>query len=100
METICWRCDRPILHPGQGPSRELHGDLVKVYVVHAGYGCDTGCCGHRAVAEDSQGHECAAQFEFDHPSYSDDFHTWARSFANHAFPGVPLDWEGCEVIDD
>jgi hypothetical protein len=99
MPETCQRCHRPILYPL--PTRDVrgHGPLVKVYVVHAFYGCDTGCCGHIVVAQDAQGNECQGGFEFMHP-YEDDPQTWAQSLANHEFPGVEFSWEDCAINED
>jgi hypothetical protein len=37
-----------------------------VYVVHEGYGCDTGCCGHRLYVEEARGNSVWSEFEFVH----------------------------------
>lgn len=100
MNDTCTRCQRPILFP---PSDTIAGNprhVVAAAVVHAYYGCDTGCCGHVAIALDCTGEEVARSgFESSHP-YGDDPKTWAVSFANERFRGVPLDWERCEVSDE
>jgi hypothetical protein len=40
----------------------------RVIVYHTGYGCDTGCCGHKVVVGDQ------SQFDFTHP--------WIWTFVN------------------
>ena len=86
---------------------------MKVVVLHAGYGCDTGCCGH--VVRPSDGKDAyddgtIGDFEFEHP-YSaktdEERKEWAIDFArkvietecgaNHAFD---LDWENCVISTD
>ena len=78
-----------------------HGELVKAYVVHHSYGCDSGCCGHSVIVEDVDGNECEEKsWEFAHPAAPEDFETWARSLVDEVARGVPLSWADCEVIDD
>jgi hypothetical protein len=80
---------------------------VKVTVLHRGYGCDTGCCGH--VIE-VNGKEQFETFDFVHPFISmlgnpnaDDSKKWAEDFVRDKLGDAhvaDLDWENCEVSDD
>jgi hypothetical protein len=54
-------------------------------IKHDYYGCDSGCCGHKLILYDAQDHKVAEDFEFVHAG-DDDPLTWARSWAEHAFP--------------
>lgn len=98
MVEICERCTRPTLST-LGKSSDLHGELKKAYVVHAYYGCDTGCCGSIAVAEDAAGNQCRGSFQFDHP-YDEEPMVWARHFVAERFPGIPFSEQNCEIIND
>lgn len=105
MQTaICARCQRPVLNArvlgGVGISAARHGPLVRAYATHAYKGCDTGCCGYIAQAEDAEGNTCEGHLEFDHPGRDDDARTWMTSFVNEEFPGVPIDFEMCDVAMD
>ena len=81
-----------------------HAQAVRAIVEHAYRGCDSGCCGHEARAFDAQDKEVCGNstFEFDHPWIGDDAskRKWAEMFAAEYFPGVPLDWGDCEVLDN
>lgn len=72
---------------------------MRVVVYHAGYGCDTGCCGHVVELEDGR-----EKFEFTHPySGKEDFRTWAEELVRDTFGEEhvkDLDWESCFVVDD
>jgi hypothetical protein len=75
---------------------------MKVIVYHAGYGCDTGCCGHVVELEDGQ-----EKFEFAHPwltgPKADDPRAWAEELVRDTFGEehvADLDWENCRVVDD
>ncbi len=96
---ICEFCKRP----RQGYLNQIltrdHGDLVKVYVVHDYYGCDTGCCGHKAVAEDGEGNVCQSNtFNFSH-SYDQDHEEFAKALAAEHFPDIPFSWADCNVVE-
>ena len=77
-----------------------HGMLVKVRVVHDFYGCDSGCCGHKAIAEDATGNECKGSLEFYHPGEGQSDRDFAAEFASEDFAGIPLDFEECEIRSD
>lgn len=96
---ICDHCNRPILYPVGSASHNGHGPIAAVYVVHNGYGCDTGCCGHSVIAVDERDSVIHESFEFAHP-YSEDYETFAKELAHEYFPHAPFDWERCEVSDD
>lgn len=77
----------------------------RVIVEHAGYGCDTGCCGH--VIRVEMGESETEDFRFDHPYHADPndedaLKEWARELveetlgAGHA---ADLDWENCQVLN-
>ena len=68
-------------------------------VVHAYYGCDTGCCGHAVEVVDRLGKILERTFIFDHP-YGDDHCTFARNLAEEHAPQARLDLEECSVADD
>ena len=76
--------------------------VIRVY--HAGYGCDTGCCGHRVEVDGKD----VGDFEFMHP-YGKDKREWAVAFARGIIakerPGCleTIDWstvDVSEVMDD
>jgi hypothetical protein len=66
-------------------------------VVHAYYGCDTGCCGHAVETYDRLGRKLERTFDFSHPYGQDDYHEFARSLAAIHAPGFPLRWEECDI---
>lgn len=104
----CERCERPYKSKlRKVPYSPLeHGTLEYVIVEHAYYGCDTGCCGHMAVAFDSDNNRCEGKFEFDHnygtrPNYKPaPDEEWATEFAGAQFPNVPLKFDECTVSQD
>lgn len=71
----------------------------RVIVVHEGYGCDTGCCGHVIRIDDTQ----SGRFHFGHPEENEDWKEWAKNLvaeelgAEHA---ADLDWDNCIISDD
>jgi hypothetical protein len=71
----------------------------KVTVLHAHYGCDTGCCGHIIEVNG----RAASNFEFSHPAYDEDFRSWAEALVREQLGAdhvADLDWENCTVSDD
>lgn len=69
--------------------------MTAVIVYHSGYGCDTGCCGHRVEMGDD------SYFVFGHP-YGDDPRTYAEDLVRSKFGEehvADLDWESCEIVD-
>jgi hypothetical protein len=87
---------------------------VRVRVYHAGYGCDTGCCGHIVEITLPGGQE-KSHFEFEHPPYcpppspltSEDrdecWKAWARKLAEDAIRDrwpecfESIDWDSMQV---
>jgi len=97
-QKTCSECKRHLANvPNPVLRRTVHGPLVKVYVVHRFFGCDTGCEGHTAIAEDAEGNICESKFEFDAP-YGESHKEFAKEFARSHFPGVPLDYGQCRVV--
>lgn len=79
----------------------------KVVVYHSGYGCDTGCCGHRIEITDrksilSQRKQTERAFSFEHPDLSDDLE-WAKKIVREEFGEnhvADLDWKNCIIVGD
>lgn len=71
--------------------------MSKILVMHEGYGCETGCCGHVINTGDGR-----RNFHFSHP-YDEDPLTWAKKLIasevgeEHV---ADLDWANCRVLDD
>ncbi len=67
----------------------------RIVVMHSGYGCDTGCCGHVIEWGDQE------RFVWEHPGNEDPFE-WAKNLiaselgAEHV---ADLDWENCLISD-
>ena len=96
---VCKQCGRP------ANSEECrHGPIWRAaysYVVHAYYGCDTGCCGHRAYLCDENDNIIAeSHFEFTHPGWKEPHDAWAKEFCLSLWPDVPVKIEMCEVLKD
>ena len=69
------------------------------YVVHDFYGCDSGCCGHRAYLVDADGNQVAhSAFAFDHP-YGTPTDEYAIEFCRNEWPGVDVHLDECQVSD-
>jgi hypothetical protein len=66
---------------------------MKVKVYHAGYGCDTGCCGHVIEVDgDGVSHQ---RFEFTHPydeNTAEEKKAWARELAEET---IKQNWPEC-----
>lgn len=43
---------------------------VKIYIQHTGYGCDTGCCGHKTEIEFENKIYLDLGFQFEHNRYT------------------------------
>ena len=70
--------------------------MGKVIVYHAGYGCETGCCGH-VVEMDGE-----SKFIFTHP-YDEDPRHFAEALVRQEFGDdhvKDLDWDNCIVVQD
>ncbi len=75
--------------------------MPRVIVLHDGYGCESGCCGHVVEIDDKQ----IGQFDFSHPKnrtpavirdYIEMIVT-EQAGAEHV---VDIDWDNCIVSDD
>lgn len=89
--NICLKCGRK---RHESPS-ECEGRPVRV--LHGGYGCDTGCCGHRVVAEYEAGYtvdDGETFFEHDRTALMERAQTYADRL------GVPFDQFASEFVDD
>lgn len=65
---------------------------MKIRVLHAYYGCDTGCCGHIIEIDDE---EIGGSFEFGHPESKEEL----RQFILEHVPKechANIDWESVE----
>ena len=75
--------------------------MPKVIVLHASYGCDTGCCGH-VVEVDGQE---VGRFTFDHPrsNATEDKIAFARDLVTKECGEAhvsDIDWVNSIIIDD
>lgn len=99
MSDICTRCERPILAPIKGTYRTGTAHVVRAVVQHAGYGCDTGCCGHVVAGFDCEGRCVFSEFHWGHPDEEENKEIWARSVAGNYMPGTELDLLSSEIRD-
>jgi hypothetical protein len=99
----CGRCGRPrekpahedaICAPCRGEIARAVGGIA--YVVHDYYGCESGCCGHRAYVEDARGNVLDSEFEFLH----DEEQALDMALALAAKWDVDLDPGRCEFRPD
>lgn len=82
--------------------------MKSVVVYHSGYGCDTGCCGHRICYTDGSGKE-HEEFTFSHfygaepddPDYKEKVVVWIKKeFKIECVGGTDdLEWENCTIYD-
>jgi hypothetical protein len=97
---ICPYCHRPVLHP----QTEHHGHCdtgVSAYLVHGSYGCDTGCCGHRAYLLDAKDDIVDSHFVFAHWSAMDGpKDAFVKEIIHSRWPWVSIHYDRCEAIDD
>ena len=72
--------------------------MAKVLVLHTGYGCDTGCCGHVVTVDDKR----VGHFSFEHPYDGDVKEFIKRTVTEQAGAEhvADIDFEHCIVIDD
>jgi len=76
------------------------GPASYAHVIHAYYGCDTGCCGHIAYLRDAKDMIIGdSGFQFTHP-YGEASDTWAIAFCGQFWPNIPVNLARCEVLDD
>ena len=79
------------------PKREIKPGS-RIVVLHSGYGCDTGCCGHIIEVNGEE----VGGFNFDHP-WDEDHRKWAEQLIRKEFGDehvADLDWENCIVSED
>ncbi len=88
MSTTCERCGRSFPREGRLAHEECDKRaVVYLAVEHGGYGCETGCCGHRVVAYDADDHEVMrGPFSFDHP-FGEYHEVFAKEMAESFMPG-------------
>jgi hypothetical protein len=84
-----------------GHCNECRKKAIDVYaiVVHAYFGCDTGCCGHAVEVYDRTGENLERHFDFSHPLSTKDKRAFAQELVDEYTPYAPLDWEKCEIQD-
>lgn len=73
---------------------------LRVIVYHAGYGCETGCCGHVIALMRPDGTEADHSFVFIHPEGDQDLKAWATGHVATEFGEdhiADLDWDNCLV---
>lgn len=107
-DEFCKKCGRII----QGKfAPEWHtGDECKfayAYLVHDGFGCDTGCCGHRLFACDDSGKVLDNVFEFTHAdkwcndvANNEDARLWCEAVISVHWPNIPIRYDLCSISDD
>lgn len=69
---------------------------MKIIVYHAGYGCDTGCCGHVVESEDGRNFHLG-----EHPN-GDDYLEFAKDLVRSEYGEEhvkDLDWDNSFVTD-
>lgn len=64
MKETCEYCGRQ--HSNKNHCKCAGARVVWAYAVHDYYGCDTGCCGWRAIGTDKKGNVLASEFNFFH----------------------------------
>jgi hypothetical protein len=76
---------------------------MKAWVEHGYYGCETGCCGHLVIFEDST---IPSEFDFRHfsidydDSWPDEIYAWIKEVAKLRGVEVEIDWDKVELSDD
>lgn len=71
-----------------------------VTVMHEGFGCQTGCCGHRVYVDDRDTGE-SSRFVFGHAGLGDDLLNYAKQLVRKKFGEehvADLDWENSCVV--
>lgn len=76
---------------------------MKIFVSHAWYGCDTGCCGHILEIEDQNGlTKEVGRFNFHHPHKSENLRKWVENLISDELGSEhikDLDWDSCQIWD-
>lgn len=73
---------------------------LRVIVYHAGYGCETGCCGHTIALVRPDGSEEDSSFQFTHIRDGQDVRAWAEGLVTEEFGTdhvADLDWDNCFI---
>lgn len=98
MRQLCPRCGRPS-PPCSWYDHAREASAVRV--VHAHYGCDTGCCGHEVQGLDAGGNICSRSFAFSHP-YGEPKETFVTHLAREFYPNesVAILMQESEAIDE
>ena len=98
LHSLCSKCGRIIGYY----SHTRAGNLSRgkyAYVVHDFFGCDTGCCGHKAYLCDENNEIIDEKFEFIHP-YSMDEKEFISGWINALWCNVRIDWKKCQTSTD
>lgn len=84
--------------------------MTAVIVYHDGYGCWTGCCGHRIELQDDGGQVIESSFEFGHmwargkqPPLPAEMREFAEDLVRQEFGEkhvADLDWDRCIIVTD
>jgi hypothetical protein len=72
--------------------------MPKIIVVHEGYGCDTGCCGHVVRVDGKR----VGDFDFGHP-YNRPTPDFVRELVTRTLGAEhvkDIDWDHCVVVED
>lgn len=93
----CPKCGRP--HRLQETRECAMSRAAYCYVVHDYYGCDSGCCGHRAYLCDAAGNILEEQWAFIHP-YGAEKDSWAAEYCGGIWPGIEVRLSECAVSED
>lgn len=76
--------------------------MARIVVLHQGYGCDTGCCGHVVEVDGEQ----VGSFDFGHPAYRatpDAVRDYIRDLVTEQYGAehvADIDWDNCIVSFD
>jgi hypothetical protein len=73
--------------------------MPRVIVLHQGYGCASGCCGHVVMIGTVQ----AGRFSFSHPASRAEIVEYVQDLVTEQLGEehvADIDWAGCIVTDD
>jgi hypothetical protein len=96
--SLCSKCGRVIA----GYNHARLGNLGRgkyAYIVHDYYGCDTGCCGHRAYLCNEDDEIIDEQFTFAHP-YGISTEEFISSWLKSIWCKIRIDWTKCETSNE
>jgi hypothetical protein len=74
--------------------------MRKIIVMHGGYGCDSGCCGHYVEIDDGSDDYGRRDFVFDHPDPDESDQDFAKRMITQSFGEdhvADMDWENCMI---